>query len=361
MISRRLFAALPLAVPLAHGSLPRLDIEDIRHEPLDVGRTTVLSLSPDGTTLAGIQARNRLCFLNASTLEVLAIGTQMDELQLIDRASVHWSPDGTRIAFSLDAHRGMHDSDIFVADSASAAITNITAEGQADETAPLMDTNDVLIDLYPRWVDNAALLFARHDSSDGEVATCNLCTLAVESGVVETAVSLQSHDYRFVTSPPILRVDGSMIMTVQGGARASEIVIVDADGEVSPVAVESMQAPVVVSANETHVVVQDRAAFGSLLIPLDDPGTARPFGDIFGYGTGYQFIGQPAIASAPERYAAVAISDSSDKYRVFTIIDGKRRDRGYLGGEVSNPTCHLVGGFLLIEEARNAWLIDLDT
>jgi hypothetical protein len=359
MISRRLFAALPLAAPLVRASMRRLDIEDMRHEPLDVGRITILSLSPDGKVLASIKYPNRLCFLDATTLEPLATGEQLDELKAIDRDSVHWSPDSKRIAFSLDAWRLMQESDIFVADVATATITNVTAEDRTEEAASLMATPDALIDVYPRWLNDATLLFARHDGSDGEVATCDICTLLVESGRIETVVPLQPHGYRFVTSPPILRADSSMIMTVQGDDQASEIIIVDANGEVSPLAIQGVQAPVLVSANATHAVVQDRASGGSLLVPIDDPMATMPFGDVFAYGDGYEFIGQPAVASDPETYAGIAISRSSKKYRLFTLINGKRQDRGYLGGDVRAPACQLVGNTLLVVEPRNAWLISL--
>ena len=359
MISRRLFAALPASAPFMGYRLSRLDIEDVRHEPLDVGATTVLSISPDSTVLVGVQFRNRLCFMDATTLEVLALGEPLDMLQSLDRASVNWSPDSSRIAFSLDAWRMMRDSDIFVADVATATITNITAEGHGEEAAALIDITGALIDVYPRWLDDATLVFARHDTSDGEVGTCDLCTLALASGVIETALSLQPHGYQFVISPPIVRADGSMIMTVQGGMKAGEVVIVDADGEVSPVPLEGVQAPVLVSASETHAVVQDRTSVGSLLVPLDDPTATTPFGDVFAYGDGYEFIGVPAVASDPEAYVGVAISKSSGKYRVFTLIDGKRQDRGYLGGDVKGPTCHLIGNTLLVEEPQNVWLIPL--
>lgn len=357
MLSRRNLIALTAVAPIA--PLPRLDMEDTRHEPLDVGRTTILSLSPDGKVLAGIKAPNRLCFLDSTSLEPLATGEQRDELQLLDRASVHWSPDSSRIAFSLDAWRTMRDSDIYVADVATATVTNVTPEEGAEEATTPIALPDALIDVYPRWLDNATLLFARHDGSDGETATCDLCTLSLESGDIETAVPLQPHGYQFVISPPILRADGSMIMTVQGGMQAGVAVIVDADGEVSSIALEGVQAPIVVSASDTQAIVQDRASFGSLLVPFDDPTATTPFGDVFGYGDDYEFIGVPAVASDPDAYVGVAISESSGKYRVFTLIDGKRQDHGHLGGDVKAPACHLVGNALLITEPQNAWLIPL--
>ena len=359
MLSRRLFATLPVVVPFAGNLLPRLDLQDTRHEPLDVGATTILSISPDGAVLAGVQFRNRLCFLDAVTLDVLARGDQTDVLQMIDRASVHWSPDQTRIAFSLNAWRQMRDSDIYIADVATATITNLTAEGGDEESASIIDEPDVAVDVYPRWIDDATILFARHEDIGGGDSTCALSTLRVTTGAVEPFVPLDPHGYRFVSSPPLLRADGSLVMTVQGGAQPSEIVIVDAAGELTPVEIDGVQAPELQGATNTQLLVWDVAGYALLVVPIDNPAAAIPFADIFDYGDGYQFIGRPAVASAPEAYSGVAVSASSGKHRVFTMIDGERRDRGHLGGEVGNPTCHLASGVLLIAEERNAWLIDI--
>ena len=281
------------------------------------------------------------------------------ELQSIDRSSIHWSPDGTRIAFSLDTWRHMRDSDIFNADVATATISNLTAEGHQQEAASILDRPDVSLDIYPRWINDSTVIFARQRVVKSGQSTCEICTLAIESLVVESLISLHPPGYRFVASPPILLTNGSMVMTLQGGDHPSEIVIVDPVGDLMPVEIEGARVPELLNATNTQGLVWDRETHIYWLVLLDGSGEKMPLTALFEYGDGYQFIGHPTIAETPVAYAGVALSASSEKYRVFTMVGGEQRDRGHLNGDVIDPACILVKDRLFISDLRNAWLIEL--
>lgn len=355
MLSRRKFAALAAAIPFMQ--IPRLDIRDTKIEPLDVGRTAILSISPDASILMGVRVRNRLVFLDATSLEEIALGEQMDELAVIDPASISWSPDGSRLAFSLVAWRTMTDSDIFIAEAATATITNATAEGHDDEAASLLDAEDVRIDLFPQWLDDSTLIFARHENLEADNFTCELCTLDTESHAVTAWASLDTAGYRFVNSPLHVRTDGSVVAMLQAGSEPGEIAIVSAEGDVSPVTIEGVAAPMLVDANDTHAIVLDRQAFGYWLVPLDDPATATPMQDLFQTEVVYTIVGEPCLGPGPDAIAAVV--DTGEKIRVFTWVDGEQRDRAHL--QRGNPTarCTWHGDAVLMTSRENAWLLPI--
>jgi hypothetical protein len=135
--------------------------------PVDLDGTPV-ALSPDGAWLAGIGPGQQLCIWSVATLEVDACDTTPLPIYA---DSVTWAPDGTAVAFSLDAFRLLEESDIHVFERATGASITLTDDGLEGS---IMDLSDevVPVDVMPAWrPDASSLVFARTVWGIGAVST----------------------------------------------------------------------------------------------------------------------------------------------------------------------------------------------
>ncbi len=356
MLSRRTLMALTAIAPIA--PLPRLDIPDNHIEPLDVGRTSILAISPDASLLVGIESGDHLVFLDAATLEVRAESDPLDELRLVDRLSVRWSPDSARVAFSLDAWRMGRDSDIFIADVATATITNATPEGDEEEAPSLLDAGDVQIDMYPCWLDDTTLMFARnYVDSDGD-RVVGFHTLDVQTGTTSPRELQGAGSYEYVASPIFSRTDGSFVTGVMGSGNASDIITVSADGESTPVPMDGVSDPILIDASDTHLLLWDAAAATVVMVPVDDPASAIPVADLF------ETTDQPVVAGfpcfGPYAVSLAAVVKYGEKMRLFLWTNGALRDCGYLTGVAADIQVQWAGDRILMAQRSDAWLFTLE-
>lgn len=360
MFSRRSLLALTATIPVTQ-QLFRLDMKDTVLAPLDTGDIEIIGISPDAATLVGLTRDDTLCFLDAESLEVKSESQSVPEIGALDRLSPAWSPDNSKLAFSLDAWRLLRDSDIFVVDVATAEVTNVTAEGHDREAESIMEMPDVMMDMYPVWTGDDELLFARHDMQTENQPAVSIQTMNLSSGEPELLHDLSANGIYYVIHPIHLLQDGTMTFTSQGQDPADiAITMLTPNGEVPRVKHEDLPHVMQIDANDTHSVVIATGPELEELWMVPHNATQAPV--LFAEAIGYEdelFVGSPAIASNPETLVGVMHSSSSDKFRVLTNIDGDRKDRGYLDGEVATPTCHLAGDTLLITTRENAWQIDL--
>lgn len=356
MLSRRNLIALTAVAPIA--PLPRLDERDHHIEPLDIGRTSILGISPDASLLVGIESGDRLCFLDAVTLEVRATSDPMEELRIIDRISVRWSPDSAYVAFSLDAWRMARDSDIYIADVATATVTNATPEGHADEAGSLLEASDVQIDLYPCWISETSLLFARNYQDENDDRVSELCTLDVVSGEVTTWELHGPGTYEYIASPIHRRSDGSFVTSVLGGSNPNDVITVNKEGEVAFLELGGIRAPMLLDASDTHLIVWDPAEFAMLLIPQDAPETATPLADLFDTDTPTVVAGFPCFG--PDRGSLASVVKYGEKMRLFVWQNRKLRDCGYLTDVASDIQVQWAGNTILMAQRNNAWLYTIE-
>lgn len=83
-----------------------------------------LSLSPDGSLLAGMGADGRqFCVWDIDRLESRCDGDLPD---LVEVRSIAWSPDSTAVAFSLGVLNRLTDSDLYIFDAVTGTLDNLT-------------------------------------------------------------------------------------------------------------------------------------------------------------------------------------------------------------------------------------------
>jgi WD40 repeat protein len=146
-----------------------------------------LALSSDGTMVAGVTENETFCVWDVATFEAIAQSEPLPELRIIDDESVTWAPDGRAVAWSLNAPRLMRDSDIYVFDVESAAITNLTREPSKEEdAASLMEATGIEfgVDMFPVWsATGDGILFTRTPWGENAPRETRLMRISPEGGM----------------------------------------------------------------------------------------------------------------------------------------------------------------------------------
>ncbi len=202
-----------------------------------------VALAPDGARLAAVgpavdSLRGEICVLDVATLAVIACsdGAALDTG--VDPASIRWSPDGARLAFTEDRQLTGLDGDLWVMDAATGALVNVDDDGfsgVADHVLGLPH-GTVTLPMAPAFTpDGNALTYGRLVASGGTLQREEIVTVPVTGGAAEVLLALPG--------PPFARgatafggawaPDGSRFYTsIQTDALAAGegIVALDADG-----------------------------------------------------------------------------------------------------------------------------------
>jgi len=179
-----------------------------------------LTLSPDGAWIAGVgEERTTFCVWEVATLDPTCDGGFGTP---ITHQSIVWSPDSTAVAFSLDAPRYLVDSDLYVFETASGTIENLTEDDpdntDADDIGFSSDTEaPVPIDLYPSWSpDGQELVFARTmwSFADDTDPGTTLMTIPRAGGEPEELLTLAPPSPMIVGGSMAWLEDGSILVPI---------------------------------------------------------------------------------------------------------------------------------------------------
>ncbi len=181
------------------------------------------ALSPDGRWVAGLKDldERQLCIWKVSTGEERCNG----ESARVADASIAWSPDSRRVAFSQNVHQ--LDSDVFVLDVRSNSLTNLTEDDVDDLKAAATASEFVIYDQWPAWSpDGTELAFIRIlDPRDEQVQR----QLSISRAILETGQVVRGPE--MVTDEPLALVaetvgmitpllwleDGTVVFAIRGG------------------------------------------------------------------------------------------------------------------------------------------------
>lgn len=119
-------------------------------------------LSPDGTRIAFV-ANSQICVANIDgSHRICPNGKKMGA----DQNSFSWSPDGSKIALTDDFYREQLEPDIWVLDTRSGDLRDLTDDGVTKTTYGKADPKAKL-DLFPNWsADSKTIWFTRQTSND---------------------------------------------------------------------------------------------------------------------------------------------------------------------------------------------------
>ena len=126
-------------------------------------------LSPDGTRYA--YKNETICIYTIAGEELVCTPDDeesRDVLARVDNETVRWSPDGRWLVMTQNALVYLTDSDLWVVDTESGALTNVTDDGYDDSIFPASDVPpSVVVDLAPRWLPDGRIVFIRYQQSFG--------------------------------------------------------------------------------------------------------------------------------------------------------------------------------------------------
>jgi hypothetical protein len=178
-----------------------------------------LSLSPDGAWIAGLDPEGRaFCVWNVDSMEPVCDGELPD---LVEVTSLTWSPDSTAVTFSLGSVNRLMDSDIYVFETGSGALHNLTDDDVDDTGADKVtlitpQANPVAIDRFPAWSpDGQSLLFARTLWGDPDTPGVTLMTIARSGGDPEELFPIEDAAPLSIVGPMTWRHDGSFLFSTR--------------------------------------------------------------------------------------------------------------------------------------------------
>jgi Tol biopolymer transport system component len=93
-----------------------------------------------------------------------AMCVSVEQIRGLNRETISWSPDGHYLVMTQDFFRFFYDADLWVLDTQSMTLTDITNDEQEDY--PITDNaegNDLPpVDICPRWMTDGRLIFLRY-------------------------------------------------------------------------------------------------------------------------------------------------------------------------------------------------------
>lgn len=208
---------------------PGIEIDGIRELDLEFEPIT---LSPDGTSIAGIEDRSSICLFSLVDEQTRCRAVPMDASILAE--SITWAPDSSAVAFSLDTLPTLRNSDIFVLDVQGTDLVNLTPDpastGSPDSTAPPVsrgshvmrpddatpasDDSPVWMDVFPAWSpDSKELVFARHALPDGGL---QVMRISRSGGEATIALDLASSEIFYIPGPILWPEDDAIIFSTTG-------------------------------------------------------------------------------------------------------------------------------------------------
>lgn len=133
-----------------------------------------------------------------------------DQPALGDARIVALSPDGSAVAYSLDAFRLAAESDIHLFELAAGESVNLTEDG-LDGGLLDLEASTVPVDVLPAWsTDSQSLTFARTDLAEGQRAT-DLMTIARGGGEPEPRHVVSRDELFAIHTPMHSLADGSLL------------------------------------------------------------------------------------------------------------------------------------------------------
>jgi Tol biopolymer transport system component len=121
-----------------------------------------MQLSPDGTHVA-YTANGQVCVANIDGSHQVC---PKEKSVVPDQTSFAWSPDGSKIALTDDFYRDMLEPDIWVMDTRTGALTDLTDDGVARWNFAKPNPKAQL-DLFPNWsTDGKTIRFTRQTGGD---------------------------------------------------------------------------------------------------------------------------------------------------------------------------------------------------
>ena len=188
--------------------------------------STSAYLAPDGEHFAYLKGRV-LCIYAQSVEQNCTDLT--DTVHRIDTESIRWSPDSRYLALTEEFFRSFTEPDIWVFDTTTSALTDITDDGVAKIALSGGDWTN--IDLIPHWTSDGQIVFLRYNRLSGEVMPPEIYQIAPDGSGETLLGSLSSTNDPF--SIYNFDISGDSLIyaySSQSGSPSDGVWISDLDG-----------------------------------------------------------------------------------------------------------------------------------
>jgi Tol biopolymer transport system component len=178
--------------------------------PITIDGARILSLSPDGKWLAA-EKQDAMCVYATATLAEQHCATLADAR--IDLPGIAWSPDSTRIALTEDVYGYLEESDVWIFDVATGALTNLTDDGATGNGLRRTPAeSQPYFDMRPAWSpDGKTLLFARTPPGRDQSA---IYRISASGGAAEQVLTVKE-DVPYALDSVRWTIDGQrMVYTI---------------------------------------------------------------------------------------------------------------------------------------------------
>lgn len=252
------------AAPLAADPVPpldadRLSVAEIIELPLlaGPGRTSA-HLAPDGNRLAylngealcileiasvaehiqralleGVEFEETLYDLTEQPDDFAGVACILSEIQATAHETVQWSPDGRYLVMAELFFQTLTDSDIWVLDTNTMLLTDITDDGEAKFSFAESASQGPLIDVAPRWLPDGRLVFLRYTGQGEKYDPPYVYTVQPDGSDLQQAGQLETPQ-NFAVSALAVSVEGKLAYNLQASSDELELLnglwISDLDG-----------------------------------------------------------------------------------------------------------------------------------
>jgi hypothetical protein len=360
MIDRRALMALTATFPLA-GRQFLLNEHLARIDALYTGEIRALDISPDGSVLVGMRGEITVCILDAHTGELLAESEPFHDVRIFTWESIRWSPDWTRIAFSLIPIGATLEPNLFVVDVATAVVINVTPV--EPESATKVTTTGTIRrkDMYPAWRSNDSLLFIWEYSGQppGEMTPPSLVILDLTTGETETWIELE--DFAETRSPIWQLSDQRLVISVDISDRIMHLIVVTSDGEIFTIEFDHPQRFGIIDVNDTVCLIKDADSWGwnTWIVPLDAPDSMLPVEEPLGLSDTEERVSRPALGPEPGSVVVVVRTDLSAVVMRLVTAAGER-ELAEIGERAIGARCHWVDDHVFVRAEDLCWVIPIN-
>jgi hypothetical protein len=163
---------------------------------------TAAILAPGGQRFAYLERETFCLYQGETEAKCIELG---EEIRPIDTEAARWSPDSHYLAFHEDFFRLFNDPDIWVWDTVTNEVRNLTDDGN---TSNLLRGEMGAIDITPTWLPDGRLLFLRYRRTEGQFFPPDIYTVNPDGSGLTQLGTIQLSD-PFNDPLPIYAMDAS--------------------------------------------------------------------------------------------------------------------------------------------------------
>ncbi|MDQ3540885.1 MAG: hypothetical protein M3440_09370, partial [Chloroflexota bacterium] len=218
-------------------------------------------LSPDGSHVAVLASdgSTELCIREIESYEEICADIGISSLNL---QTLNWSPDSSALVFTDEPILTGTDTDIWMMDAVTGAVTNLT-----DDDTDILAEPGSAMDVHPGWSPDGDVIFQRYEHEGESEVRVSLMHISPDGGEAGEIARFPREYATVMSGPAFLVEDGSVILaTMPATGFTTGLFRVSPDGTFEHLADDSLVP------SQDSLVVLDVTADGSKAIVYGRPG-----------------------------------------------------------------------------------------